>query len=57
MVEVFIDEVEQAYANFRDKLSKFKEYIKHLESIPENKRTIKEKELVEKFGVNQKKPK
>ena len=51
MVEVFLDEVEQACENLRDKLTKFKAYIKHLESIPEHKRTAREKELVAKFGA------
>jgi hypothetical protein len=50
MIEVCLDEFEQAVRVFSDKLKKFTEYIKFIETIPENKRTFKEKELVAKYG-------
>jgi hypothetical protein len=51
MVEVCLDQVKQAAEVFRDSYNKFKEYIKYIEeNIPENKRTLKQKELVAKYG-------
>jgi len=50
MIEVCLDELEQACNAFCDKLKKFKDYIEHLETVPENKLTKREKELVKKFG-------
>ena len=50
MIEICLNEVEQAYAIFKDKLCKFKEYIKHIETIPVHKRTFREKELIAKYG-------
>jgi hypothetical protein len=42
MMEVCLDELEQACNLFYDKLKKFKDYIKHLETVPENKLTARE---------------
>jgi hypothetical protein len=50
MIEVCLDELEQACNSFYDKLKKFKDYIEHLETVPENKMTARERELVKKFG-------
>jgi hypothetical protein len=50
MIEACLDEMEQALNVFRDQFQKFKEYMNHLETIPENKLTWKEKELLTKYG-------
>jgi hypothetical protein len=50
MIEVSLDELEQACSLFHDKLKKFKDYIKYLETVPEEKLTAREKGLVVRFG-------
>lgn len=50
MIEICLDELEQACNVFFDKLKKFNDYIKYLETIPEKKLTVREKELVTKFS-------
>jgi hypothetical protein len=57
MAEAYLDELEQACNLFYDKLKKFKDYIKHLETVPENKLTAREKGLVAKFGRKRINPK
>jgi len=57
MFEVCLDDMEQACKIFYDKLKKFKEYIEHLETVPENKLTTREKELIKKFGKKKINPK
>jgi hypothetical protein len=57
MIEVCLDELELACNLFYDKLKKFKDYIKHLETVPENKLTAREKELVIRFGKKKINPK
>jgi len=57
MAEACLGELEQACSHFYDKLKKFKGYIKHLEAVPENKLTKREKELVKKFGKKKINPK
>jgi len=50
MIEICLDELEQACNAFFDKLRKFKDYVKYLETVPEKKLTAREKEMVAKFG-------
>jgi len=50
MIEICLDELEQACNIFYDKLKKFNDYMKYLETVPENKLTVKEKELIARFG-------
>jgi hypothetical protein len=57
MIETCLDELEQACNSFYDKLKKFKDYIKYLETVPGNKLTAREKELVKKFGKKKINPK
>jgi len=52
-VNDFLDGVntpEEAANLFRVKLPQFLSYLKYIESLPEQKRTAKEKELIAKFG-------
>jgi len=51
MIEVSLDIVEQTYLTFRDVLYKYKEYIKYLESLPQNKLTIRQREILKKHGL------
>jgi hypothetical protein len=57
MIEVCLDELEQACNLFCDKLRKFKDYIKYLETVLDKKLTTREKELVVKFGKKKINPK
>ena len=50
MIKALLDEVDQVYEKFRDKLEKYKEYVKYLESLPISKLTFKEKEILTKHG-------
>jgi len=54
MVEPKADETDQAVEHFRDAFKKFNDYIDYLETIPEAKRTMKENELVKKWGGKKK---
>jgi hypothetical protein len=49
-VDICLDELKEAAEKYRVKYRKFKTYIEYLETIPESKRTLKEKELVKKYG-------
>ena len=51
MVEVKADESDQVFENFRCALKKFQDYIKYLEKIPREKRTMKQNELVAEYGI------
>jgi hypothetical protein len=50
MKEILLDEVDQAYEEFRKKIEYYKEYIHYLESLPKNKLTNREKEILKKHG-------
>jgi len=50
MVEIKADEGEQVIVNFREALKKFKDYIKYVKTIPAEKRTKKQNELIAKYG-------
>jgi len=49
-MEIKVDETDQVVEKFRDAYNKFLDYIKYVETIPEGKRTMKQKELIAKFG-------
>jgi len=49
-MEIKADATDQAVEEFRDAYKKFKSYIEYVETIPEEKRTMKQKELVAKYG-------
>jgi hypothetical protein len=57
MAEAYLDELEQSCDLFYKKLKKFNDYIKRLETVPENKLTAREKGLVAKFGRKKINPK
>ena len=50
MIRALLDEVDQVYETFRDKLEKYKAYVKYLESLSAAKLTFKEKEILKKHG-------
>jgi hypothetical protein len=54
--EISLDELKEAAEAYRVKYKKFKAYIEYLETIPESKRTLNEKELVKKYGRKQTNP-
>jgi hypothetical protein len=49
-MEIKADATDQAVEDFRDAYKKFKSYIEYVETIPKEKRTMKQKELVAKYG-------
>jgi len=50
MVEIKADESDQIFENFREAVKRFKDYIKYIKTIPETKQTMKQKELIAKYG-------
>jgi len=50
MVEIKADEGDQVVANFREAYKKFVDYIKYIETIPEGKRTMRQKKLIAWYG-------
>jgi hypothetical protein len=57
MVEVCLDELDLATELCREKMEIAKEYIKHIKTIPEHKRTIRQKELLVRFEERKINPK
>jgi hypothetical protein len=57
MIEACLDELEQACNIFYDKFKKFKDYIRLFGTVPANKLTIREKELIARFGKKEITPK
>jgi len=54
-VEIKADATDQAVEEFREAMKKFRDYINYVETIPEAKRTMKQAELVARFGSKKKK--
>jgi len=54
-MEIKADATDQAVEEFREAYKKFRDYIKYVETIPEGKRTMKQIELIAKFGSKKKK--
>jgi len=52
MQEVFLDDVDQAFENFRERLVKYKDYLDYLEKKARTKKglTPGEKEILRKHG-------
>jgi len=44
-MEIKADEAEQVIVNFKDAYRKFVDYIKFIETLPEEKRTMKQKSM------------
>jgi hypothetical protein len=55
MQEVVLDEGDQAFKNFREKMKNFIDYLKYLETVNPDKLTAREKKLLEKHGRRKKK--
>jgi len=55
MQEVFLDEVDQAFEAFRDKMMKYMDYLHYLETqVRADKLTAREREILEKHGRRKK---
>jgi len=51
MKEIFLDEVDQAFATFKEKMRKYMDYLNYLETqVKANKLTVREKEMLKKHG-------
>ena len=50
MREIFLDEVEQAHEDFRDKLNRYIDYLHYLEAKRADKLTAGEREILKKHG-------
>jgi hypothetical protein len=51
MQEVFLDDVDQAFATFREKLKKYMDYLNYLETqVRADRLTAREKEMIKKHG-------
>jgi len=50
MREIFLDEVDQAFENFRDKLNKYIDYLHYLEAKKADKLTPGERGILKKHG-------
>jgi hypothetical protein len=51
MQEVFLDDVDQAFATFREKLKKYMDYLNYLETqVRADRLTVREKEMIRKHG-------
>jgi len=57
MTKICLNDLETACKNLFNQLRKFKDYVKYLETVPLNKLTAREKELVKKFGKKKSYPK
>jgi len=54
-MEIKADATDQAVEEFREAYKKFRDYILYVETIPEGKRTMKQIELIAKYGSKKKK--
>jgi len=51
MDEILLDEVDQAFATFREKMKKYIDYLSYLETqVKADKLTVREKEMLKKHG-------
>jgi len=56
MQEVFLDEVDQAFSNFKEKMRKYMDYLNYLETkVKADSLTAREKEMLKKHGRRKKK--
>ena len=49
MIEICLDDLDQATEICRDRMERVKAHVKYIKTIPENKRTLWEKELIAKW--------
>ena len=51
MEEILLDEVDQAFATFREKMEKYMDYLNYLETqVRADRLTEREKEMIRKHG-------
>jgi len=51
MEEILLDEVDQAFATFREKMEKYMDYLNYLETqVRADRLTEREKEILKKHG-------
>jgi len=51
MQEMLLDEVDQAFATFKDKMRRYMDYLNYLETkVKADKLTAREKEIIKKHG-------
>jgi len=54
MKEVLLDEVDQAWANFKDTCSRYMDYLKYLRQQDPKRLTFREREALRKHGLQKK---